>query len=189
MDKITVGPSTLLFPMPVALIGSEVDGKANFMTAAWCGIAAQTPPAITVAIRKQRHTLKGITDHQSFSVNVPSADMVKKVDYCGIYSGSSRDKSAVFTTFKGRLTGVPLITECPINLECKVIHRLDLGSHTLVVGEIVETYVKKACLDADGRKVIPAKIDPLIYTAVSQVYQRLGEVVGNAFHEGRELKI
>ena len=60
MDKKTIGPSTLLFPMPAVLVGAEVDGKANFMTVAWCGIAAQTPPAIAVAIRKQRHTLKGI---------------------------------------------------------------------------------------------------------------------------------
>jgi flavin reductase (DIM6/NTAB) family NADH-FMN oxidoreductase RutF len=186
MEKITIGPSTLLFPMPAILVGAEVDGKANFMTVAWCGIAAQAPPAISVALRKQRHTLKGINEHQSFSVNVPSADMVKKVDYCGIYSGSSKDKSTLFTIFKGKLASAPLITECPLNLECKVLHLLDLGSHTLVVGEIVETHINRDCMDTDGRKVIPAKIDPLIYTTVSQEYQRLGEVVGKAFHDGRE---
>jgi flavin reductase (DIM6/NTAB) family NADH-FMN oxidoreductase RutF len=186
MEKITIGPSTLLFPMPAVLVGAEVDGKANFMTVAWCGIAAQVPPAITVALRKQRHTLKGINEHKSFSVNVPSAAMVKKVDYCGIYSGSSKDKSTLFTTFNGKLKGAPLIDECPVNLECKVIHLLDLGSHTLVVGEIVETHVNRDCMDADGKKVIPAKINPLVYTTVSQEYQRLGDVVGKAFHEGRE---
>jgi flavin reductase (DIM6/NTAB) family NADH-FMN oxidoreductase RutF len=186
MDKITIGPSTLLFPMPAVLVGAEVDGKANFMTVAWCGIAAQTPPAITVAIRQQRHTLKGIAEHRNFSVNIPSANMAKKVDYCGIYSGKNRDKSAVFTTFNGKLAGAPLIAECPINLECQVIHQLDLGSHSLIVGEIVETHVAKDCMDADRKKVIPAKVDPLIYTGASQVYQRLGEVVGKAFHEGKE---
>jgi len=187
MEKIKIGPSTLLFPMPAVLVGSEIEGRANFMTVAWCGIAAQTPPAISVAIRKQRFTLKGIDRHGSFSVNVPSADLVKRVDTCGIYSGSKKDKSAVFRTFKGKLDGVVLIDECPINLECRVIHRLDLGSHMLVVGEIVETHVAKECMDAGLKKVDPAKIDPLIYTGVSQVYQRLGEVVGKAFHDGKEL--
>jgi len=173
--------------MPAVLVGSEVEGKANFMTVAWCGIASSKPPAISVAIRSQRHTLKGITENRSFSVNIPKAEMAKTVDYCGIYSGSSRDKSTVFTTFKGKLAGVVLIVECPVNLECKVIHRLELGSHVLVVGEIVETYVATDCLDTERKKVIPSKIDPLIYTSQSQDYQRLGEVVGKAFHDGKEL--
>ncbi|MBN1655610.1 MAG: flavin reductase family protein [Deltaproteobacteria bacterium] len=189
MDKKSIGPSTLLFPTPAVLVGSEVDGKANFMAVAWCGIAASTPPAISVAIRGQRHTLKGIAEHRSFSVNIASAQMAKKVDYCGMYSGSSRDKSKLFSTFRGKLGGAPLIDECPVNLECKVIHQLELGSHVLVVGEIVESYVSSDCWDAQKKKVIPEKIDPLIYTGASQVYQRLGEIVGKAFHEGKELSL
>lgn len=93
----------------------------------------------------------------------------------------------VFTVAGGKLAGAPLVEECPLNLECKVIHRLDLGSHILVVGEIVETHVSRDCLDESGKKVLPAKIDPLIYTPSSQQYQRLGEVVGKAFHDGRRL--
>lgn len=157
------------------------------MTVAWCGIAAQTPPAIAVAIRKQRHTLKGIDAQGTFSVNVPSADLMKKVDYCGTYSGDKKDKSAVFATARGKLTDSPLVVECPLNLECKVIHRLDLGSHMLVVGEIVETHVRRDCLDETGKKVLPEKIDPLIYTPSSQQYRRLGEIVGKAFHDGKQL--
>ncbi len=185
MEKMKIGPSTLLFPMPAVLVGTEVEGKANFMTVAWCGIAAHVPPAITVAIRKERYSLKGITAHGAFSVNVPKADMVKVVDYCGIYSGSKQDKSGLFTIFSGTLHGAPLIEECPLNLECKVIHTLDLGSHTLVVGQIVETHVSQDCMR--GKHVDPAKIDPLVYTTSTQVYQRLGAIVGKAFHDGREL--
>lgn len=186
MEKTTIGPSTMLFPMPAVLVGAEVNGKANFMTVAWCGIAAMKPPAITVGIRRQRHTLKGIIEHKSFSVNIPSADMVKEVDYCGMYSGSTRDKSSCFSTFNGNITNAPLIAQCPINLECRVIHELDLGSHFLVVGEIVETHVDRQCMDENGKLVIPSKVDPLIYTPFTKVYQRLGEVVGKAFQEGKE---
>ena len=173
--------------MPAVLVGAEIDGRANFMTVAWCGIAAQTPPAIAVAIRKQRYTLKGIDANGAFSVNVPSAKMMKQVDYCGIYSGNKIDKSEVFTVARGDFTGVPLVEECPLNLECKVVHRLDLGSHTLVVGEIVQTHVSRDCLDESGRKVLPDRIDPLVYTPSSQQYRRLGEAVGKAFHDGRQL--
>ena len=56
MEKLKLGPQTLLYPMPAVLIGAMVDEKPNFMTAAWCGIAASKPPAISVALQKVRHT-------------------------------------------------------------------------------------------------------------------------------------
>ena len=99
MPKTTIGPSTHLHPKPAALIGAMVEGKANFMTASWCGIACHQPPALSVAVRKERHTLKGIKAEQAFSVSVPSVALAKQVDYCGLYSGAKRDKSQVFTVF------------------------------------------------------------------------------------------
>jgi len=146
MQKIKLGPQTFLYPMPAALVGAMVDGKPNFMTAAWCGIAAYKPPAIAVAIRRERYTLKGVREHGTFSINIASSSMVKKVDYCGIYSGKSTDKSQIFTPFYSKPKTAPLIEECPVNLECKAIHSLDLGSHTLVVGEIIETFITEDCL-------------------------------------------
>jgi flavin reductase (DIM6/NTAB) family NADH-FMN oxidoreductase RutF len=170
--------------MPAVLVGAIVDGKPNFMTAAWCGIACWKPPAVSVALNKDRHTLKGIKENGTFSINVPSADLVKKVDYCGIYSGKKRDKSKLFTVFFGDLDSAPLIQECPLNLECKVIESVDVGSHDLVVGEILQTHTSESCL-TDG-KPDPEKIDPLVYSPGVQKYQRLGAVVADAFHVGKE---
>ena len=67
MSKTKLGPQTLLYPMPAVLVGSIVDEKPNFMTAAWCGIACKKRPAISVAIRNSRYTLKGIEEKRSFS--------------------------------------------------------------------------------------------------------------------------
>jgi len=184
MKKVTLGPKTLLYPMPAVLVGAQVNGKPNFMTAAWCGIAASTPPAVSVAVRPARFTLEGILANNTFSINVPSADLAEKVDYCGIHSGHKIDKSQIFKVSYGNLNTAPLIQECPVNLECRVIHSLDLGSHILFIGEIAETYVNEDCL-IDG-KVDPAKIDPLIYTTGTEQYQRLGEVVGPAWKMGKK---
>ena len=182
--KKAIGAQTLLYPLPAVLVGALVNGKPNFMTAAWCGIVASTPPAISVAVRPARFTLTGISANNTFSVNVPSADLVDKVDFCGIYSGHKVDKSKVFEVDYGQLATAPLIQECPVNLECRVIHTLDLGSHILFIGEIVETYVNEDCL-TDGR-ADPAKIDPLIYTTGVQQYQRLGKIVGQAWEAGKK---
>jgi flavin reductase (DIM6/NTAB) family NADH-FMN oxidoreductase RutF len=183
MEKIKFGPQTLLYPMPAVLVGANINEKQNFMTAAWCAIAAQKPPAVSVALRKERYTLEGVRENGTFSINVPSSDMVKKTDYCGVYSGKKNDKSQIFKVFYGDLTTAPLIQECPLNLECKVIHYLDLGSHTLVVGEIIETYISEDCL-TDG-KADPGKIDPLIYAPGTTKYHRLGEDIGSAFKIGK----
>jgi flavin reductase (DIM6/NTAB) family NADH-FMN oxidoreductase RutF len=185
MKKVTLGPQTLLYPMPAVLVGAEVEGKANFMTAAWCGIAASSPPALAVGLQKVRHTLKGIEGNKTFSINVPSADQAEKVDFCGIYSGKKRDKSKIFQVFYGVLKNAPMASECPVNLECRLVHKLDLDSHFLFVGEIVETHVSDRCL-TDG-KADPAKVDPLVYTTGTMEYRRLGGVVARAFHVGKEV--
>lgn len=160
-----------------------VEGKPNFMTAAWCGIACMKPPAISVAINNTRHTLKGIKEEGTFSINVPSTDLVKKVDFCGIYSGKKKDKSEIFEVFYGDLETAPLIMECPVNLECNVTHSLYLGSHSLVVGIIVETHVTESCL-TDG-KPDPKKIDPLVYLASALKYAGIGKVIAKAFEVGK----
>jgi len=182
MEKVKLGAESLLFPMPAVLVGALVSESANFMTAAWCGIAASTPPALTVAIRRTRFTFKGIEERGAFSINVPPVGLAEKVDYCGIYSGRKVDKSGLFDVFYGEISGAPLIRECPVNLECRVAHILDLISHQLVIGEILESHVDKDCL-TDG-KPDAAKIDPLIYATGVQQYHRLGKAVGNAFSIG-----
>ena len=183
MDKIKFGPQTLLYPMPAVLVGANINEKPNFMTAAWCAIAAQKPPAVSVALRKERYTLEGVRENGTFSINVSSCDMVKKTDYCGVYSGKKNDKSQIFKVFYGELKTAPIIQECPLNLECKVIHYLDVGSHTLVVGEIIETYISEDCL-TEG-KADPEKIDPLIFTPGTIKYHRLGEAIASAFKVGK----
>ncbi len=103
-----------------------------------------------MAIRGERHTLKGIRANAEFSINVPSASMVEQVDFCGIYSGRKVDKSTVFDLFAGDLKHAPMVASCPVNLECRLRHTLDLGAHTLIVGEVIQTHVNESCL-TDGR--------------------------------------
>jgi len=190
MGKILMGRQTLIYPMPVLLVGSNVNDKPNFMAVAWGGIANGEPPMISVAIRHSRYTYRGIKQNSTFSVNIPSSDMVREADYCGITSGSKVNKVEVcrFKVFYGKLGNAPLIEQCPINLECKVMHILDLGSHALVVGRIEETYVSESCL-TDGKPDVN-KIKPFIYTEDPAIhYQAFGDVIAKAFSVGKELKV
>jgi flavin reductase (DIM6/NTAB) family NADH-FMN oxidoreductase RutF len=115
--------------------------------------------------------------------------MVREADYCGTASGAKVDKVAVcqFKVFYGKLGTAPLIEQCPLNLECRLVHTLELGSHTLFIGQIEETHVSERCL-VDG-KLDLSKIKPLIYIGEPfRQYYALGEVLGKAFRIGLELE-
>jgi flavin reductase (DIM6/NTAB) family NADH-FMN oxidoreductase RutF len=184
MDKITLGPKTLLYPMPAVLVGTNVGGKPNYMTAAWCSIACMAPPMIAVAINHARHTLKGIEENKAFSINVPPSKLAVEADYCGIVTGTRADKSKVFENFYGKLKAAPMAKECSVNLECKLFDTMDCGSHVLVVGEIVETYVSKDVVSGGSPDV--KRADPLIYA--DGKYYRIGELLADAFSAGKTYK-
>ena len=189
MAKVSMGSRALLYPTPTVLVGADVDGKPNFMAAAWCGIVNSVPAMISVSLQPRRYTYRGIINNQTFSVNIPSSNMVRETDYCGIVSGGTVDKTAVcqFKVFYGGLDNAPLIEKCPVNLECRVIHTLDLGSHSLFIGRIEETHVSEDCL-TDGRPDID-KIKPFVFIVnPARHYRVLGEVLARAFSAGEELK-
>ena len=189
MAKVQMGPRTSIYPMPALLVGATVDGRPNFMTVAWGNIANAEPPMVTVAIRGSRHTHKGIEQNRTFSVNIPSADLVKETDYCGIASGAKVDKvkDCQFTVFYGKLDTAPMIEQCPVNIECSVLHSLELGSHTLYVGRIEEVHVSSDCL-VDGRIDLD-KIKPLAYLGdPSRQYHGIGKLQGKGFSIGLEIK-
>jgi flavin reductase (DIM6/NTAB) family NADH-FMN oxidoreductase RutF len=189
MKKIAIGPETYIYPKPAFLIGADVDGRANFMTAAWCGIVNSEPPMISVSIRPQRHTLKGVRKNGTFTVNIPSEGLMKEMDYCGIYSGVREDKNKAcgFTVFHGKLGNAPMIEQCPVNLECKVVHELELGSHFIFIGRIEEIHASEDVL-TDGLPDIE-KIRPIIYSSGARKgYYGLGAKLGAAHKAGMELK-
>ena len=189
MRKVTMGTQILFYPLPAVLIGTVVEGLPDFMVAAWSGVAANDPPAVTVGIRPSRHTHKGILQNMAFSVNIASVDMVAELDYCGITSGSKVNKVDIckFKLFYGKLANAPLIEDCPVNLECRVAHMLDLGSHSLVVGKIEETHITEDCL-TEGKPDVD-KIRPFIYvTNPARQYRAFGPVIAKAHSIGEKLK-
>ncbi|HUT38586.1 MAG TPA: flavin reductase family protein [Methanoregula sp.] len=168
--------------MPTLLVGANVKGKPNYMTAAWATVACMAPPMVCVAINKTRYTAKGIEENKTFSLNVPSAKQVVETDHCGLVSGSREDKSGVFRSFYGKLKTAPLAEECPVNIECTLFKAVDCGSHQLYIGEVVEIHAGKACV-TDGKPDI-AKINPIIYAQAT--YFEVGKQVDKAFSAGKK---
>ena len=189
MAKVTIGARTILYPLPAVLVGANVNGKTNFMAVAWCGIVNSRPPLLSVSLQHPRHTLKGIKQNNTFSVNIPSVDKMLETDYCGIFSGAERDKvtDCKFTVFYGKLKNAPLINECPVNMECQVIQMVTLPSHELIIGQVEEIHVTDSCL-TDGEPDV-TKIKPFLWLArPADEYWTFGEPMGKAHSMGRAMK-
>ncbi|MFC1949923.1 flavin reductase family protein [Chloroflexota bacterium] len=187
MAKIEMKPERWMYPRPTLLVGANVNGKANFMAVGGGGVANAEPPMIAVPIRHHQYTLQGIYENMTFSVNTPSVDLIKEADYCGIVSGREVDKvkACGFEVFYGNLKTAPLIEQCPLNLECKVVHILDLGVHAFVIGEVKGTFISDDCL-TEG-KPDAGKINPIVFNLEAGEYSVIGEVIGKAFSIGREM--
>jgi len=186
MKKVKMGAQPMLWAHPTVLVGADVDGKPDFAAVAWTGVAASTPPAVSIALQHPRYSLKGIRHNLTFSVNIPSRELVKETDYCGIISGAKTDKvrDCKFKVFYGKTPNAPLVEQCPINLECEVRHILNMGSHALVIGEVVETHVSEDCL-TDGQPDI-TKVKPFAF--VPGKYYAIGDAFADAFSIGKEIK-
>ena len=180
LKKIKMGTLQFLNPKPVVLVGTVIDDKPNFLTVSWTGITSSNPPTMSVSIRNIRYSLKGIQENKTFSVNIPSVKMVKETDYCGSVSGSKYDKvkECEFKIFYGNLDNAPLIEQCPINIECKIFQTIVIGDHSIIIGEIIESYINENCFTKDLPDI--KKIDPMCFctlTTKAMGYYKLGDFI------------
>lgn len=166
---------TFLYPTPCVLVSCGINNP-NIITIAWCGVACSSPPMLYASIRPQRYSYNLIKDDGVFGINIPTSSMVKEVDKCGIVSGRKVNKFELcnFEVMKGEVTGVPLIKECPVNIELKLSRTVELGVHTMFIGEVVAVYINE---DFDPPKV--EKLSPICYIPFSGEYYSLGSAIGH----------
>jgi flavin reductase (DIM6/NTAB) family NADH-FMN oxidoreductase RutF len=180
--KERLGDTNALYPLVTALVGTVIDGKPDFATVAHVGIAHLK--GITLGMGKVHLTNEGIKANRTFSVNLPSQDMVVVTDHIGMVSGRKEDKSGLFDVFYGDLPTAPMIQECKVTMELKLIEHVELPTHDLFVGEIVGTY---ADVDVLTNGVIDiAKLKPLLFDMASKKYWSLGEPVARCWSVGKE---
>jgi flavin reductase (DIM6/NTAB) family NADH-FMN oxidoreductase RutF len=185
--KKNLGAVNSLYPMPVTLVGATVNGKPNYLTVAHVGIMNHAQPAyITVGLGKMHYTNAGIKENKTFSVNIPSEDMVVETDYCGIVTGKNTDKATLFEAFYGELKTAPMITECPVNLECKLYDIIDFPTHDVFIGEIMGTYCDENVLTDNAVDLL--KVRPMLFDMGRRHYWRLGEPFAECWNIGKQLR-
>lgn len=185
--KRKIGNQNVLYPMPVTIVGAMVDGKPNFINIAHVGIFnAAAPHLISLGMSKLHYTNKGIRLEKAFSVNILSEAQVVEADYVGIVTGKKTDKSGVFEVFFGELGNAPLISNCPLSMECRLHDTVDTRTHDVFVGEIVATYADDSAL-TDGR-VDLTKVRPLLFDMTTRKYWSLGNILADCWKIGKMYK-
>jgi flavin reductase (DIM6/NTAB) family NADH-FMN oxidoreductase RutF len=166
MEKRSVKPFRPVHPSPAALVTSVSEaGRPNIITLGEVfNVSIADPVILGIAIAKPRYSHELISVTREYVVNLPTAGMVETVDRCGSVSGRDVDKFAEFglTPVPAEKVSPPLIAECPINVECRVIDIQVIGDHDLFLGEAVAQHVAVEALDDRGR-ILVDKLDPLCY--------------------------
>ncbi len=93
----------------------------------------------------------------------------------------------------GTEVDAPYVAEFPLVLECKLIHTIEIGSHTQFIGEILDVKADEAVL---GEKGLPdiEKVRPIIFSPLPDppkfggCYHGIGQYLGQAFAIGREIR-
>ncbi len=168
---------TSMFPIPPVMVSCcSKDGKKNnIITLAWVGILSSDPPMVGICIRPSRFSYNLIMETGDFVVNIAADSQARAVDYCGMTTGKSKDKfkDCGLTAGKASKVNAPLIQECPVNLECKLVKVIKdySKSHHLFLGEIVAVAVNEGL-----GKIDVAKVKPLAFC--NGEYWSLGQLVG-----------
>ena len=151
MSKISARAFRPVYPTPAALITSiSEDGTPNIITLGEVfNVSLGKPTIAGIAVRKATYSHGLISQSGEFAINLPTTKLIDQVDYCGCVSGRQADKFA-----ESGLTAVsavhirpPLIEECPVNLECKVLSIQEVGDHDLFLGEVLEVHADERQLE------------------------------------------
>lgn len=180
------GAKPWTYPQPVFIIASyDENGKPDAMNAAWGGISDSTQ--ISMCLSAGHKTVKNILARKAFTVSMADAAHVPECDYVGLVSANKEpDKlaKAGLHTEKAEHVDAPVITELPMTVECKLVS-YDQES-MIMVGEIVNVSADESVLTNGA--IDPDKLRPITFDPVNNTYRVIGEVVGNAFSDGKKIK-
>ena len=153
MGKIVWKGGALTAPVPPCMVTCGTEEKANILTIAWTGIVNTIPPKTYISVRPSRYSYNIIKESGEFVVNLTPSSLIRAADTCGVLTGAKVDKFAKCGLHKAKASVVacPVIEECPLSLECKVTDIIPMGSHDMILADIVAIDVDESLIDEDGK--------------------------------------
>ncbi len=180
---VQLEPKNLIIPLPVTLVTVRLRDngsvKDNIIPLSWVNNLDSDPDLVSIVLSKDKYSGKVIKKSRHFGMAIPGASLMEKVDLCGSTHGDQVDKfkAAGLSTFEAKAIDVPLILECPINMECVLEQIYPFGGHEMYAAKVVATHVDERFM-ADSKPDF-SKIDPLCF--VDGQYWTLGKKMEELF--------
>lgn len=152
MTRIQLSPNTTLYPIPVVLITCGSGQETNVFSVNRIASCNAEPPMISISVRPNRASHDLIANLGDFVVNIPWPEMECISDFVGSTTMGETNKWG--ETGLTRLTAIkvspPLLAECPVNIECRLVDTLRLPSHSMFIAEVVALHAVETVLDERG---------------------------------------
>lgn len=156
----------MLYPLPAVLISvSDGEGRDNLFTVAWTGTICSDPAMVSISVRPERYSYPMIEKTGEFVINLTTEELCYATDYCGVRSGREIDKwkEMGLTKVWGEHVKAPMVAESPVNLECRVTEKKELGTHDMFLAEILAVHADEKYMDESGRFDLNSA-KPLVYS-------------------------
>lgn len=183
--KKNIGTGLALYPTPLVVVGTMVDGKPNYVLAGHVGIIGHD--RIMVSLAAPHYTNQGIKTTGALSVAIVNEGMLAKADYVGVVSGHKTDKSEVFAFTPGQMTGAPLIDEAPVVMECTVEDVYKTKGFESFICAIEAVHADESVLGEDG-KLDYRKLKPVLFEMPTYEYLRTGEAIAPCTQLGKDYR-
>jgi flavin reductase (DIM6/NTAB) family NADH-FMN oxidoreductase RutF len=152
MKKKEANFRSALQPAPKVLVSCrDKKGRDNALAVGYCGNCSYDPPMVMVGIVPSRYSYHMIKETGCFVVNMVGKDMREQFDYLGSVSGRDEDKLSKLAVTEGTKVNAPLLSDCPVNIECTVVDSIMTGSHEMFVGKIQAVHAREDLVDGDGK--------------------------------------
>ena len=179
MGKQTWKPGNMVYPLPAVMVScADKEGHNNIITVAWTGTVCTNPAMAYISVRPERHSYKMIRESGEFVINLTTEKLAYATDWCGVRSGRDYDKfkeMKLTASEAESLDYAPIIEECPVNIECKVVEVKELGSHHMFLAEVKAVRVDESYMNENGKFELN-KTGLLAYSHVE--YFGLGKSIG-----------
>ena len=178
MAKQVWQPGNMLYPLPAVMVSmADKEGKPNIITLAWVGTVCTNPPVVSISVRPERYSYPIIKETGEFVINLTTKDLTFATDYCGVKSGRDVDKfkEMNLTPIPGVHVKAPMIEESPVNMECRVREIVPLGSHHMILADVLAVHADEKYMDERGKFHLN-RAEPMIYSHGG--YYGCGELLG-----------
>ena len=180
MSKQSWKPGTLIYPLPAVLVTcGTTPEEYNMLTIAWTGTICTEPPMCYISVRKERHSYDIIRRTGEFVINLTTEEMARATDWCGVRSGRNEDKwkATGLTPMANPHVSAPIIAESPLSICCRVREVKELGSHDMLIADVVGVEADDRYIDPETGKFSLDKANPIVYSHGE--YYTLGNLIGH----------